>query len=341
MRQRLQAVIALLLIVANGHCVLADDNASQIRAGMIGLDTSHVPAFANAINNPDARGDLRSIKVVAGYPGGTDFPASANRVKGFTQNLRDMGIEIVETIPELLEKVDVVLLESVDGRIHWEEAQQVILAGKPLFIDKPLAGSLADAVAILELAKKHDVPCFSSSSLRYSDSIQAVVHDEQIGDVLGCATWGPCSIQETIPDLFFYGVHGVEGLFTIMGPGCQSVTRAHTDDLDLVTGVWSDGRIGTYRGIRDAESGFGAMVFGRDKIVQVGRSGGYAPMLDRVATFFKTGKSPVAADETLEVFAFMEAADESKRQGGRPVSIESVLAKAKAEAQRKIAEISP
>jgi len=338
MRLTLWALLVTLLIVANGHSVLGDDSL-QIRAGMIGLDTSHVPAFARAINNPDARGDLSSIKVVAGYPGGTDFPASANRVAGFTQQLRDMDIEIVETIPELLEKVDVVLLESVDGRIHWEEAKQVILAGKPLFIDKPLAGSLADAVAIIELAKKHNVPCFSSSSLRYADSVQAVVHNKQIGDVLGCATWGPCSIQQTIPDLFFYGVHGVEGLFTIMGPGCQTVSRVQTDDLELVTGVWKDGRIGTYRGIRAGKASFGAIVFGREEIIRVERSGGYAPLLDRVATFFKTGKSPVAATETLEVFAFMEAADESKRQGGGPVSIESVLDKARAEAKRKMAEI--
>src|SRR5215510_14631366 len=119
-----------------------------LRAGMIGLDTSHVPAFAKIFNNPQAAGDLSGIKIVAGYPGGTDIPASRDRVKGFTEQLRGMGIEIVETIPQLLEKVDVVLLESVDGRIHLQEAIPVIKAGKPMFIDKPLAGTLAAAITI-------------------------------------------------------------------------------------------------------------------------------------------------------------------------------------------------
>src|SRR2546422_4180597 len=147
----------------------AIDRAAEqapLRAGMIGLDTSHVPAFAKIFNNPNATGDLAGIKVVVGYPGGTEIPASRDRVKGFTEQLRGMGIEILDSIPKLLEKVDVVLLESVDGRIHLQEAIPVIEAGKPLFIDKPVAGSLADAIVIYELAKKHNLPCFSSSSVR-------------------------------------------------------------------------------------------------------------------------------------------------------------------------------
>lgn len=338
--QHLQfALLVAMSVVAASSFAWGDDQQKQLRAGMIGLDTSHVPAFAKMINDPRAEGDLATLRIVAGYPGGTDFPPSATRVERFTQQLRELNIEIVDTIPQLLQKVDVVLLESVDGRIHWEEAKQVILAGKPLFIDKPLAGSLADAVAIFDLAKKHNVPCFSSSSLRFADSVQAAHSSPEVGEVIGCATWGPCTIQETIPDLFFYGVHGVEALFTIMGPGCQSVTRAQTDGLELVTGVWRDGRIGTYRGIRQGDSTFGAIVFGSKSIVRVERSGGYAPLVERVATFFQTGKPPVAAEETIEVFAFMEAADESKRSGGGPVSIESVLAEARADAKRKIAEI--
>src|ERR1051325_12218252 len=154
------AFIALLL---NLCAVLRGAESAELRAGMIGLDTSHVPAFAKIFNSPKAAGDLAGIRVVAGYPGGTDIPASRDRVKGFTEQLRGMGIEIVETIPQLLEKVDVVLLESVDGRIHLREATPVIKAGKPLFIEKPVAGSLADAIAIYDLAEKYHVPCFSSS----------------------------------------------------------------------------------------------------------------------------------------------------------------------------------
>src|SRR5262247_1539824 len=174
----------VLLFVGLCFSVRAADQA-PLRAGMIGLDTSHVPAFAKLFNGPKATGDLAGIKIVAGYPGGTDIPASRDRVKGFTEQLRGMGIEIVDTIPQLLEKVDVVLLESVDGRIHLQEAVPVIKAGKPLFIDKPAAGSLADAIAIYELARKHDVPCFSSSSLRFAPGIQELLKNEKLGTIVG------------------------------------------------------------------------------------------------------------------------------------------------------------
>jgi predicted dehydrogenase len=305
---------------------------APLRIGMIGLDTSHVPAFAKIFNSPKATGDLAGFKVVVGYPGGTDIPASRDRVKGFTEQLRGMGIEIVDSIPQLLEKVDVVLLESVDGRIHLQEAAPVIKAGKPLFIDKPAAGSLADAIVIYELAKKHNVPCFSSSSLRFAPGIQELLKNEKLGTIAGAVTWGSCSYQEGTPDMFFYGIHGIEPLYALMGTGCETVTRIQTKDTDLVSGVWKDGRVGTYRGIRRNKADFGAIAFGSKGIVQSGREGGYEELCREIGRFFKTGKSPVRGEETIEIFAFMEAADESKRQGGAPVSLQDVLAKARAAA---------
>jgi predicted dehydrogenase len=182
----LRTTLCALLLAFGPDAHAAD--STPLRAGMIGLDTSHVPAFAKIFNNPQAAGDLAGIKVVAGYPGGTDIPASRDRVKGFTEQLRGMGIEIVDAIPQLLEKVDVVLLESVDGRIHLQEAVPVIKAGKPLFIDKPVAGSLTDAIVIYELAKKHNVPCFSSSSLRFATGVQELLKNENLGTIAGAVT---------------------------------------------------------------------------------------------------------------------------------------------------------
>lgn len=330
-------VLPLLLIFGVGLTANAAEPA-PLRAGMIGLDTSHVPAFAKLFNNPNNTGDIAGIRIVAGYPGGTDLPASRDRVNGFTEQLRGMGIEIVQTIPQLLEKVDVVLLESVDGRIHLKEAIPVIKAGKPLFIDKPAAGSLADAIVIYELAKRHDVPCFSSSSLRYSPGIQDLRTNEKLGTIVGAVTWGSCTYQEGIPDMFFYGIHGIEPLYVLMGTGCETVTRVQTPDTDLVSGVWKGGRIGTYRGIRRNKADFGAIAYGNKAIVQSSREGGYEELCRELGRFFRTKKAPVSAQETLEIFTFMEAADESKRQGGAPVSLATVRAKAEAEAAKVLAE---
>ena len=179
-----------------------------------------------------------------------------------------------------------------------------------------MAGSLADAIQIYDLAKKHKCPVFSSSSLRFGKNIRAARSNPKVGDVLGCDAYGPSPIEEHHPDLFWYGIHGVETLFTIMGTGCESVTRVHAKDADLVTGTWKDGRIGSFRGIRKGKAEYGAVVFGSKGIVPVDGAGGYEPLVIEIVKFFKTGKPPVSAEETIEMFAFMEAADESKRQGG-------------------------
>ena len=320
--------IVVLVLSMVSHST-AQSPKEPLKAGLIGLDTSHAVRFTEEMNAPDAAGELAAIKVVAAYPDAMrDNPSSWERVEGITEQIREMGVEIVGSIDELLEKVDVVLIESVDGRAHLDQVRPVIAAGKPVFVDKPVAGTLADAVAIFRLAEENKVPCFSSSSLRFSSGILGMPGDPRIGEVRGCDAFSPCATEEHHPDLFWYGVHGVETLFTIMGPGCKSVTRVATEGTDLVVGVWEDGRIGTFRGIRDGRRGYGGQVFGTKGNAPAGTYEGYTPLLIEIAKFFRTGKPPVSADQTLEIFAFMEAADESKRQGGCPVTLESVMAKA-------------
>ncbi len=325
--------IFFLAFVCLPACLAFLDAAepAPLRAGIIGLDTSHVEAFTRILNTA-REGPLSRVRVVAAYPGGSkDVPDSANRLEGFTRKLRDdFKVEIVDSIDALLPKVDVVFLESVDGRPHLEQARPVLKARKRLFIDKPVAGSLADAVEIYRLAGEYDTPVFSSSSLRFSPGIRGMRDNPKVGAVLGCSAYGPCSLEPHHPDLFWYGVHGVEALFTIMGPGCVSVTRVHTKDTDFVTGTWKDGRVGTFRGIRPpGKADYGALVFGSKGIAPSGGYGGYEPLVVEICKFFETGKPPVSAEETLEIFAFMEAADESKRRDGSPVTLDSVLAKAR------------
>jgi len=315
-------VLVLCLFTAFAVCP-AVEPGKPIRVGLIGLDTSHAIAFTQIINAPKNTGDLADLRVVAGYPGGSpDLPDSWNRVKEYTEQLRKMGIEIVPSIDELLKKVDAVMIESVDGRPHLAQAKPVIAARKPLFIDKPMAASLADVLEIFRLAKEANVPCFSASSLRWGAGCQAARSGKTFGEVRKCRAWSPMSIEPHHPDFFWYGVHGVETLFTIMGPGCKSVTRV---GRDKAVGVWAGGREGTFEARKD----YGAEVVGTKSSGSAGKYDGYKPLVVEVAKFFKTGKSPVAAEETIEIFAFMEAADESKRQGGAPVSIESVMEKAR------------
>lgn len=296
---------------------------------MIGLDTSHAPEFAKLING-DSHPEFPA-KVTVAFPGGSeDIPSSRDRVAGFTKQLSEMGVTIVDSIEVLASQCDAVLLESVDGRPHLHQATPIIQAKLPLFIDKPLAGSLADAIAIDELAKQHKVKWFSSSSLRFSPSIIKYRRDPNwLGKVVGAFSWGPCPFEPTHPDLFWYGVHGVETLYTVMGPGCISVTRSYTEQTDVVTGIWSDGRVASFRGIRQGKSGYGVAVFGEQAIELDGKYEGYAPLVDEILQFFHDGTLPVEPSETIEMFAFMEAAQLSRERGGAPVLLQEAMERAK------------
>jgi hypothetical protein len=299
--------------------------AADLRIGLIGLDTSHVSAFTKVLNDEKHKDHIPGAKVVAVFKGGSpDIPSSANRVEGFTAELlKYPGVKMYDTVAELVKNVDAVMIESVDGRPHLAYARDVLPSGKPTFIDKPVAGTLRDTLEIYALAKKHNTPVFSSSSLR--QAVQSALQGAKYGELRGATTFGPCELEPHHPDLFWYGIHAVEMLYTVMGRGCVSVVRTHTPNVDVVTGVWSDGRVGTMRGNRNTKSAYGVTVFGSTAVLSPELKVNYSLLLKEVVKFFQTRQAPVSPEETIELFAFMEAADESKRRGGAPVAIADVL----------------
>ena len=308
-------------------------SAATTRVGIIGLDAHAVP-WTQIIHGGKAPPPISDLRVTAAVPAfSPDVPFSKDNIEKNTAILRELGVEICDTIEAMLAKVDAVMLLSIDGRPHGQQARPVFAARKPLFIDKPVAASLAEVIAIYRAAEASGTPCFSNSSLRYSPGIAGMTNDPRVGRVLGCDAYSNNqSILPNHPDLFYYGIHGCKILFTIMGSGCQAVSRVKADAADLVTGTWNDGRVGSFRGIRRGQTGFGAMVYGENGIAPSGPFGGYEPLLVEIAKFFQTGQPPVSVAHTLEIYAFMEGADESLRQGGRPVLLRDVLEKARKEA---------
>lgn len=328
-------VLGLFLLALAEPQAARSEEAKPLRAGMIGLDTSHVVAFAGILNTDKGKKLATPIRLVAAYPAGSkDLDVSSKRIEGFTKTLKEKyEVEIVDSIDELLKKVDVVFLESVDGRPHLEQAIPVLKAKKPMFIDKPMAISLADVIRIFDVAKETGTPVFSSSSLRFFPTWQTMRNDPKVTKAQKIVSTGAFSLLPHHPDMFWYGIHGIEALYAVMGPGCVSVSRESSKDQEVATGTWKDGRIGVFRG--SAKLPYAVEVTGPDSTEKLDTKAGYESMMVEIVKFFKTGKSPVAEEETIELFAFMEAADESKRQGGAPVKIETVLAKARAEAAKK------
>jgi len=295
-----------------------------LRAGIIGTDTSHVPAFTKAFReHPEWK-----ITVVAAYKGGSpDFPVSANRVEGFAKTIHDeYGVELVDSIEALLAKVDVVLLESVDGRPHLAQATPVLKAGKRMFVDKPLAASLDDARRIAQLARETNTPIFSTSSVRFHPDIPRVRNDKSIGEVTRVQANYALNMVPFHPDLFYYGIHGVEALYAVMGRGCDRLTRKAAPDNDVTTCVWKDGRVGVYNALlqkADAKQPV-LVVTGSKGTTSTGAPSNYDGLIAEIAQFFHSGKPPVDLAETLEIIQFMTAAQISKEKGGVEVRLQEL-----------------
>jgi hypothetical protein len=282
----------------------------RIRIGIIGLDCSHAVDFTKLIQK---RADAA---VVAAFRAGSpDIEASAARIDKFTSDIQKLNVVVVDSVDELLKRVDAVLITSVDGRAHLEQARKCFAAHKRVFIDKPLAASLKDGREIAQLSRESGTPFFSASAFRFFEPMRRLKELKP----LGCDAYSPATEEPHHPGLFWYGIHGVEIVYTLMGPGCESVRYSG----DVVVARWKDGRSATLRAIRKGGDGYGVTVLGEKKIRHATDADGpvYDGPAEAIVKFFQTGEAPVPPDEMLEVLAFMEAAEESRTKDGAPIRI--------------------
>lgn len=305
------------------------------RVGIIGLDTSHSIAFTK-IMNVDKDPGVAGFQMVAAYQWGSkDIVSSTNRYPKYLAQMKEMGVEIVPSIEDLLAEVDCVCLETNDGREHLWQAEKVFKAGKPVFIDKPLAHNLRDALKIHELGKKYNAKYFSASALRFSNVAKAARAGEY-GKIRGAALMSPSPLEEQGTHNFYswYGIHGFEPLVAIMGTGVEKVSCFRNETDDVINAVWSDGRMGELRLMRKSwiYSGYVLPEEPKDQkapLITFDGYPGYEPLLREIIKFFKTGIAPIAPEECLEVMAFMEAAEMSAKRGGEPVTIAEAIAGSK------------
>ena len=325
MKQRIVTLLFIQLFTVFTLC-----GQTRIRLGIVGLDTSHSEAFIKLINGENAPDEYNGFRVVAAYPyGSKTIESSAKRIPQYTEVAKKHDVRITSSIAEMLEAVDCVLLETNDGTLHLKQAAEIIESGKPLFIDKPVAAGLTDVLAIYALAEKRNVPVFSSSALRFSPkTLELRAGSGPEGKVVGADCYSPCTNEPSHAGFFWYGIHGVEILYTLMGAGCASVSCISAEGADVAVGLWEDGRIGTFRGLRNSAHTYGGTAICEKKVVPAGGYEGYEPLLRAILTFFRTGVAPVDRKETIEIYTFMEAANESIRQGGRPVSLKETYEKA-------------
>jgi len=297
-----------------------------VNIGLVGLDTSHVVAFTRLLSAEDDEFYVPGAMVTTAYPGGSElFSLSRDRVAGFTAQLRDQySVQICDSIQDVVDSVDAILLESVDGRQHLQQFRQVAV-GKPIFIDKPFAVTTSDGRAIIALAEETRTPIMSCSSERYAAGILDLVQPGE--DVFSCEAFGPAPLLEDYPGLFWYGIHSAEMLYRFMGTGCRQVQCIPFRDVDVIVGEWQDGRVGVIRGTRFDKGAFGCTVHtsgGTRTSLGKETPPAYYLLMIEVMKFFASRVSPIPVQETFEITAFLEAANASRAQGGSIVHLEPV-----------------
>lgn len=298
----------------------------KLHIGIIGLSV-HSAAFTEILNSENKTPEFDGCRVVALYepPVNKDVEFSEKQISDFKSTILKHGVKLVDSMNAVLKKSDAIMILTNDGRPHLEEVLPVFKAGKPVYVDKPLADTFQGVKAIFNASVEYKVPVFTSSALRYGDGFQSDIQNGKVGIVLGGEAYGPAPIQQAHVDLFWDGIHGVELLYSIMGSGCQSVRRVNKNDEDVVFGNWGNGKIGTFRGLRKGKISFGGRAFGSDGIATMGSFGGYRPLVVEIVKFFRSGISPVKNEETMELYAFMEAAKRSKDSDGRWINMADIL----------------
>jgi predicted dehydrogenase len=336
-------LVCLLSLFTFSICQAQEVAAEKpaVKIGVLGLDNYQAVAFAQLFNGPKATGDLLGVRVAAAYPiGSDDLAESRTGLPKWKEQIGKYGVEMVDSVDELLKRCDAVMIMSLDGRHHLKQVEPVLRAKKPVYIGRPLAGSLDDAIAIFKLAEETKTPCWSCSQHRFSPGFSGMKNHPEVGRVIGCDVYGGGKSDPETPGFIWSSLHSIETLYTIMGPGVVSVACTSTPTAEQFTCVWSDGRVGTYRGIKEGAVKYSATVFGEKGVSTAGIYGhgvpvkgvvptndeymGYKGVAIEMAKFYKGGPTPVSAAETLEMFTLLKAAEESKAAGGKVVRLADV-----------------
>jgi len=293
--------------------------------GVIGVDSSHLPEFARRINTLHREGRAAVQVTQCWTDGRHDMPESD--VEQWLMRARAEGVERAEDLDAMLEAVDGVLVLGVNGHKHLEQATPALERGLPTYIDKPLTCDLGQARQILERARKTDAPCYSASSLRFAPEVEAVrAAADRLGELATIDAFGPGELNESMRGLFFYGVHTIEMVDAIWGPGVERVRAVGTEDRAVVEPAHPDGRFPRLRTERRGAYAFGATVHGTRAVEPFVVD--FAPVYDRLIAgmvrFFEGGDPPAPLRDIVENIAVIEAAHRSMERDGQWTQVESI-----------------
>ncbi|GBC97046.1 hypothetical protein HRbin16_02862 [bacterium HR16] len=272
------------------------------------LNNFHANTFLKLLHEDLASEEVRVVAAWESQPTGEDWCAKN-------------GVERKPSIAEVVSSVDALMVLAPDNLAdHLALCEQVLPAGKPTFIDKLLSPSLADAHRIVQLAQQHGTPIVSSSALRFAVELEAM--RPQLTDMISEA------FARGMGEWMGYGVHTVALVAGLMGTGVSRVADVGTPASRFLAIEYADGRRATVE-VRNCENMwnvfpwvFGAKVGNTYHVETVkDYNGFYLNLMKMAVRFFKTGQSPVSAQEALEMVGILDASNRSQQAGGAWVTL--------------------
>ena len=288
---------------------------STIKIGLVNIDVSHPLAFSEYLAKA-GRGQYSAIY--------NDGFRGDDEVKAF---MKKAGIKKqFSNIAELADHVDIGFIQSCNWDNHIDQAQPFIDAGKPVFIDKPIVGNLADCKKLETLADSGAV-ILGSSSIRYAEEITDFLtqSESERGRILNI--FGTAGVDE-----FNYAIHIVEAIHRLAGSNAVSakfVGRSEvagkiceTFFIDFANGITA--MYNTFHGVWQPCE----VVIMTDKTTHQFRIDSgmvYGQLLDSICDYMETGNCSLASvSELTEAIKIMLAAGISKEQGGRAVKLADI-----------------
>ncbi|MBO4631148.1 MAG: Gfo/Idh/MocA family oxidoreductase [Lentisphaeria bacterium] len=290
--------------------------SETIKAAIIGLDTSHATEFPKFIHDPamDPEFRVHGMTVTRALRFETPFQKKEGLDKRQAY-LESIGVKVTEDFEEAVADCDAVFIEINDPSYHLDYFRKCAALGKPVFLDKPFADSLDNAIEILKIAKENHIRFFTASSLRFDANI-VKAHEEMPEIELG-QTWGPLGKAAAGSSIIWYGVHTFEMLEKIMGPGAIAVTSVPDRCGVVCTVAYADGRRGVVELTRNNSNYGGVLRKGGENrmFTFVGGKHLYHNLVADIGKFFRGESEGVPLKESFEIMAMLEAAELSVQYG--------------------------
>lgn len=292
-----------------------------IKIGVVGLDTSHSIEFVRRMQAPDCPADQKvaGLRATACLRFETPFQ-NRDGLDARQKTLEGWGVKVTESFEEAVADCDAIMMTINDAAFHLDYFRRCADLGKPIFLDKPMADTVAAGRMIFDLAAAKGLKVMSCSSLRYVTSLLEACRT--IPQPAQASTFGPLGKAPAGSSIVWYGVHAFEMLERAMGRGAASVTVVR-DQMGVVCVVaYKDGRRGVVE-LAEGNYSYGGTLRGEGKAVAfvADMSRAYTLQLIEIETFFRTGQMSLGLDDTLEVMALLDAAQQSLTRG-KTISIE-------------------